>query len=59
MVIFNEVREMGIINFLIDIIESIYDLFCTWREKEESKMSKFMYSLFVLFLLVVSAKIWL
>lgn len=50
---------MGIINFLIDIIEAIVDIWNTWREKDETISGKIVGIIITMVFLIISAKIWL
>lgn len=46
-------------NFIIDIIDAMVDIWETWREKDEKILSKLIYTIITVGLLIVSAKIWL
>ena len=50
---------MGIICFFMDVIESIVDLWDTWREKDEKIVSKLIGTIITLGFLYLSAKLWL
>ncbi|WP_160166419.1 hypothetical protein [Clostridium sp. Ade.TY] len=49
---------MGIINFIIDLIFYIVDIFETWKEKDEKILSKIICTIITLGFIIVSFKIW-
>ncbi|MDU2291563.1 MAG: hypothetical protein E7D69_16035 [Clostridium celatum] len=50
---------MGIINFFIDILETVVDIWNTWRQKDEIISGKLIRTIITLVFLIISAKICL